>query len=202
MSQHNYPPQIDRTFSKKRLAPLVFFLIFPPVGIILLIRDLLLEHKASVCRSPALQKIPVGSRTLASQNPVSSSPGDPLAILKQKRKNVLVWGVLLTVFFGFSAATAFLKNTSPNVPLLLMDGLSACGGLFLLYLSLVVNRKIHLFQTYLKAMGTDRTISVSALASAVSHSTQQAEQTLQEMLNEGCFPYGLLHSSDDLRIRP
>ena len=202
MSQRKHPTQIDRTFSKKRLAPLIFFLIFPPVGIMLLIRDLLLESKASVYLSAVHKKTPVGSRTLVSQNPVSSLSGDPLAIVKQKKKNVLVWGTLLTVIFGLSAATAFWGNTSPNVLLLLIDVVSALAGLFLLYLGLGVNRKILLFQTYLNTIGTNRTISVSALASAVNHSPQQAQQTLLEMLNEGCFPYGLLHSSDDIWIRP
>lgn len=202
MSQRKYPTQIDRTFSKKRLAPLIFFLIFPPVGTAILIRDLLLESKASVYLSAVHQKTPVGSRTLVSETPVSSLSGDPLSIIKQKKKNVLVWGAFLTVLFGLSAVSTVLSNKSPDVLLLLIDVVSAFGGLFLLYLSLGLNRKIHLFRKYLAAMGTNHTISVSALASAVNHSPQQTQQTLLDMLNEGCFPYGLLNSSDDIRIRP
>lgn len=203
MSQRKHPARLNGLFSKKRLAPLVFFLIFPLVGIILLVRDLYLESRESFYLSVAKGALPVGSRTLSTQK-IKPSTEDPLFILKQKRKNLLFWGALLFLFFGFSSLSALYssKHISPDPLLLLIDVVSAAGGLFLLYLSLGLNKKISLFQTYLKAIGNHPTISVSKLSATVGHTPQQAEHTLLAMLNEGCFPHGLLHLSSGTWILP
>ncbi len=204
MSQRNLSSRPNGVFSKKRLAPLVFFLIFPLIGIMLLVRDLYQESNESFYLSVVHSNLPVGTRTLAARTVSASPTSDPLSILKQKRKNVLVWGIILSIFFSFSTLTAISNSTHTTLDILflLSDALSAAGGLFLLYIGLHLNKKHSYFQKYLAAIGTAKTISISALASAVGQPAQQVQQTLSEMLNEGCFPYGFLHHDGDTWILP
>ena len=116
----------------------------------------------------------------------------------------MVWGTILTVVFGFSTLMPFFSNdsTAPNTLFLLVYFVSTTGGLLQLYMGQRVNQKIRSVQKYLDAIGDSHTISVSSLASAIGHSPQQVKHFLQDMLNEGCFPYGFLDQGNDILIVP
>ena len=86
MSQCNQSDKHNKVFSKKRLVPLVFFFIFPPAGIAILIYDLLQESKESLYCSTVHAPVPTGSSTVTVHNGFSSTQNDPLMFLKQKRK--------------------------------------------------------------------------------------------------------------------
>ena len=63
MSQHKQSNTYNKVFSKKRLVPLVFFFIFPPAAVAILIYDLLTETKECFYTSTQNAPLPIGSRT-------------------------------------------------------------------------------------------------------------------------------------------
>ena len=204
MSQHKQANTHNKIFSKKRLVPLVFFFIFPPAAVAILIYDLLTETKECFYTSTQNAPFPIGSRTVAIEAIDSSIQNKSLSFLNQKRKNLLFWGSLLVILCGFSTVLTFYNGVhgATGIVYLISDILSTIGGFVLLYLSQRLNQKIHHHSKYFDAIGNNHNISISALASATQLTEQQVRLDLQEMLTDGCFQNGIFDCGNDHLILP
>jgi len=118
-------------------------------------------------------------------------------------RGLIIAGGILAGIFGFASIMELVDLlswgaklswiASEMVPLLCFTA----GGAGMLWAGLNKRKKARRFRKYLSLIGTNKTISISALAAAMPASPSKVRKELEDMLDEGYFPAGYLDYGED-----
>ena len=201
------------------ILPLVFLFAVPPVGMFLLAMKLFngnnFTKKSGRGQTKQTQNAPSGARTSTSEfaapknQKKNSSTQDPLSAFAQKGKKLTTIGSILTILFGlctiFDAVDSLwmLPDTAWFLSEILPLACFAVGGGFTWLAGHRLKKKVRRYRQYLAMIGTNKTISISSLASATGRSPQTVREDLQDMLDDCLFPTGFLdYGGDQLILSP
>ena len=114
-----------------------------------------------------------------------------------KGKPLIVLGSVITALFGLTTLGVFSTYLSLGFLSALQQALIPLGltaaGLVLLYAGIQRNRKGKRYRRYQALIGSRKSISIHALAEALSLPYQTVCEELQDMLDEGIFPVGYVN---------
>ena len=198
----------------------VLLSVFPPVGIILLIKQIMTlvkGPKRPITRHPYdIQREAEGA---AQNRETAQAKAAPRAASKAKVKKkklqpkhipgevsgkvLSIVGVSVAGVFSAAMLSTFADIlswgwASYHLEDLFVLGLFLAGGLVCLGLGAGRRKKAKRYRTYLSYIGKNKTVSLSALASAMGKRERVVRQDLQDMLNLGIIPGYIDMSSKQL----
>jgi 5-bromo-4-chloroindolyl phosphate hydrolysis protein len=202
-----------RPISNRQSAWLIIIamlILVPPVGVLLLVRQLLNpEEQESLKRhlhpksAPKQdERPPLGARTTSGRAP-SRDANPALTALLSKGKRLVTLGTILTVLFAISSvgglAQAAAQLISGNVsqcyqtlvdatPILCFLG----AGIGCLLAGLQRKKLVARYRSYLTMVGQRPSIPIQTLAEAAGLPVKQMRREVQDMLDLGVFPTGFL----------
>lgn len=197
------------------LLPLIFLFCLPPVGALLIVLKLFDTHpKRHITPRSSAQAGPAaapGSRTTMSYAATAqamqeaAAQREPVGVstLARKSKRLTAIGAGFTLLFGLCFVSDLADSLwiLPDVLWFLEEILaSMCltiGGLGMWISGRRLKKKLRRCRQYLATIGQNKTVSVTALASATGRPVQTVREELQEMLDEGFFPTGFLDYGGD-----
>ena len=226
MSQNkkNNPNDLSNWF-----LPIFLLMVFPPIGFLLIVLKLLGGQKPARGRHPYYTRQsdeqPVGARTVgngitadSASTTVKASPSKKCrkkqSALEEKQKKgkklsaigaaiCAISAFILIACIGDSAHWLlngelywFFEELLELLPFFCMLG----GGAGCLWAGQKMQKQSQRFRNYLAMVGRQKSVSVSALASATGRSPKQVREDLDDMLNEGLFPTGFLDYGGDRLI--
>ena len=183
------------------IFPLFMLMVFPPLGVILLVLNLLDgSKKPKQGRHPYYTQKqtktsePVGARTTTS----ATYQERPLSDLEKKGRKLATIGGILTAVFGSVSLLTAADNLwmlpdlawylSEIIPLLCFTA----GGAGCLWAGLRKKKQARKFRKYLAMVGRQTSVDLSTLASAAGVSVKKVQDDLEDMLDAGLFPQGFL----------
>ncbi|MGI5963275.1 MAG: 5-bromo-4-chloroindolyl phosphate hydrolysis family protein [Lawsonibacter sp.] len=206
------------------ILPIIFLVLFPPVGILLVVLKLFSGSRPRGRHPYYTQREsqgPIGARTTASQ-PASPptrkkqkiqkvGAADLVADLSRKGKRLTTIGAVVAAIFTF-AILASLSNSAyyllegetrwflSNLFDLLPNFCFVAGGLGCLWAGIRRRKQASRYRNYLAMIGRRQSISVSTLSSATRLSPERVREDLEDMLEFGIFPTGFLDYGGDTLV--
>jgi len=184
-----------------------------PLGVIMI--ALKLADKKSKPAARTTQAKHVGARTTQrvasgkASSKVEVASHSPIAGLNKKGKRQMTIGGILAGLFGFASVISAVDClwVLPDVAWYLQEILPtlcfAAGGLGLFWAGSRKQKRARRYRSYLAMIGQQKSASVPALASAAGCSADRVREDLEDMLNDGFFPFGFLdYGSDRLILSP
>ena len=195
---------------------------FAPIGILMVVLKLLngdsKKRPQSRPVAAAAQQQNLGARTSSSYNPSAQASPSPRAAapgkrtdpilngLMRKGKKLTLWGGILAALAGIaflSQATSYLW-VLPDLSWYLEEVIpplcfTAAGG-GVLWAGLRKKKQARTYRQYLNMIGKQKSVSISALASATGTSPEKVRNTLEDMLEYDLFPAGYLDYGGDKLI--
>ena len=197
---------------------LIFTGVAAPVGVLMVVMRLLDQGKrrgrhpyySGQYTGQRAAPPPVGARTAPAAPPRPSGKGraDVTVELDRKGKRWAIAGGALAAacFLGLTGSLGevfywllqgdlafFVEGLLNLIPLLCCIG----GGLGCLWAGLRKRKKARRYRSYLAMIGTQRVVSISALASATGLTATQVRDDLADMLDDGVFSQGYLDYGGD-----
>lgn len=202
------------------IPTIIFLFCFPPVGVILLVLKLLglsgrsrrplSRHPYDIQQSEAraAEKTSSDSYRTYRRETREKDRGKKKkrrddsnhAVTHRSGKGFLVPGIILSCIFGFTSAQEIFNTlrygdffySLPDIftPLAFFG-----GGLFLLYLGVIKDKKARRYRNYLALIGKQESIALTTLAQATGFSPRRVREDLLDMLELGLLPAGYLDMS-------
>ena len=223
MSQNkkNNPNDLSSWF-----LPIFLLMIFPPFGFLLIVLKLLGGQKPARGRHPYYtsrdSQQPVGARTVgktasAESSTAASKPTSPkkrgekqssLQEKQKKGKKLSAIGAAICAISAFILAASigdsahwllngelywFFEEMLELLPFFCTLG----GGAGCLWAGQKMQKQAQRFRNYLAMVGRQKSVSITALASATGRTPKQVRDDLEDMFNEGLFPAGFLDYGGD-----
>lgn len=183
------------------IFPLFMLMVFPPLGVILLVLNILDGSKKTkpgrhpyYTQKQAKASEPVGARTTTA----ATYQERPLSDLEKKGRRLATIGGILAVLFGLCTVIEAVDCLwilpdiawyfSEIIPLLCFTA----GGAGCLWAGLRKKKQARKFRKYLAMVGRQTSLDLSTLASAAGVSVKKVQDDLEDMLDAGLFPQGYL----------
>ncbi len=210
------------------ILPIFLLLVFPPLGILLVVLKLLGGGGRTAVRgrhpyyAQQTGQTPVGARTTApsarTEVPKTGKgrrrkppQGDQIAALAAKGKKLTGIGAAVSGVFAFvllsglGEASYWLFNGEIRWFFQdLMDMLPILcflgGGLGCLWAGMGKRKQAQRYRSYLAMIGRRQSITISSLASATGRSASRVREDLEDMLSEGLLPSGFLDYGGDMLV--
>ena len=218
----DYPTNKSASNLFSWIIPIIFLVVFPPVGVLLVVLKLFSGSRPRGRHPYYAQQEgsgPIGARTTARpaaparkvKKFTASGPSGLVAELAGKGKKLTIIGGVLSAVFAF-AILAGLSNSAywlleGELRWFLSDLLDMlpnlcflAGGLGCLWAGLRKRKQASRYRNYLAMIGRHSSVSISSLSSATGLSPARVREDLEDMLEGGFFPVGFLDYGGDSLI--
>lgn len=218
-----FQPRKDSGDLTSWILPILFLIIFPPVGVLLVVLKLFGGNRPRG-RHPYYSQQesagPIGARTTAVQSTAVSQKNKSgkksgsaglVADLVRKGKKLTTIGAIISAIFAF-AILAGLYNSAywllsgdfhwflSDLFQMLPNFCFLAGGLGCLWAGMRKRKQANRYRNYLAMIGHRQSMSISSLSSATGLSPARVREDLEDMLENGIFPTGYLDYGGDLLV--